>query len=167
MFEFEKRHWTVRSFFMPKATQGCTVETGVRALVADEHGFVSFVNQRDLEVLLGLRNAGEWCRWLGAPYVGTKDSEFYGCCCDTVDAWDELHAYEMEVRSQYPEGYCLGEMQRERWIHYGWGRDEYELWHFLWDAEPRTGVSPDPRLETVESRWTRSHSEKWPEWRFG
>lgn len=165
-FTFENRIWTVRQFYLPKVTTGNTVETGVRAMVVDDHGFVSFVNQRDLEVLLDIRRAGEWCAWLGAPYVGTKESEFYGCCCDEADAWDELHSYEMELRRQFPNGFIPGEQQRERWIHYGWCRDEYELWHFLWDAEPSTGISPDSRLETIESRWTRSHHEKWPEWRF-
>ena len=162
VFELEGRHWTVRQFFLPLARDR-TVRSGVRALVADEWGFLGFVNQRDLELLLGLKRPKEWCQWLGAAYPEFDSPAFYGVCADNVDLLDELHAHELELRRQYG-GMLPGGLEYSRLVHREKGTDVQQLIAFLWDADPRTGMSPDPRFETLESRWVRVQEER-VEWR--
>jgi len=162
VFELEGRHWTVRQFFMP-LTKDHTVRSGARALVIDEWGFLGFVNQRDLELLLGLAKPGQWCLWLGTKYPEMDSSDFYGVCADPVDLLDELYMHEQELRQQYG-GVLPGGLEYSRLVHRERGVDVQQLLTLLWDADPHTGMSPDPRFETIESRWVRIQEER-VEWR--
>lgn len=156
VFELEGRHWTVRQFFLP-LTQDQTVRSGVRALVADEHRTVGFVNQRDLELLLGLHQPKGWCSWLGEAYPYMDD--IYGVCCDAADLLDELHQHELERRRLYG-GTLPNGLEYVREIHREQGVDVRQLLSLLWDADPQTGMSPDYRLSTIENRWVRVEEER-------
>ena len=156
VFELEGRHWTVRRFFLP-LTQDRTVRSGVRALVGDEHGFVGFVNQRDLELMLRLRRPREWCRWLGSSYPYLDD--LYGVCADANDLLDELYEHEQDLRTKFNNVLPAG-TEYTRLVHREQGVDIKQLLNLLWDADPQTGTSPDCRFETIERRWVRVQEER-------
>jgi len=142
------RRWTILGFYEPKGAR--YVSAGVRARVRDEKGFYSFINQRDLELLLDPGLAGRWCEWMGEDYPEPGGRLWYGPCVDAIDLADDMHAIEQELRCEYGEP--LPEMGLERRIHdYGsdWAREEL----LLRDFDPETGLCPDSRLETINSRW--------------
>jgi len=158
VFELEGRHWTVRQLFLP-ITRDRTVRSGIRAMVADEWGIVGFVNQRDLELLLGFKRPKEWCHWLGTTYPELDSRDFFGVCADPEDLKDELHLHELELRIQYG-GILPGGIDYTRLVHKEKGVDVQQLFSFMWDADPKTGMSPDPRFETLDSRWVRVQEER-------
>jgi len=162
VFLWDGRCWTIQQFFMPM-DRGRTVRSGVRALVIDEWGFIGFINQRDLEVLLEIKKPREWCHWLGAVYPETDSPSFFGVCCDSADLLDELFVHETEERQKYG-GMLPGGLEYWRSVHLGKNSDEQQLVQLLWDADPATQMSPDPRFETLDSRWKLVHREK-VQWR--
>lgn len=91
----EFREWTVHSLFSP--IPGRSLQ-GVRARLEDNKGFVSFCNQRDLEVLLGYGRIDSTCPWTGRPYPAPNDPEWYGLCMDSEDLKDDLLQREMALR---------------------------------------------------------------------
>ena len=159
VFEAEGRHWTVQQFFFP-LSQDKTVRSGIRTMVRDEFGFVGFVNQRDLELLLGIKKPREWCHWLGAVYPELDSRTFFGVCCDEDDLRDELYEYERDLRASYG-GIIPGNVQYQRCVHKDRGEDLVQLLQLLWDGDPTTGMYPDTRFETLESRWVRVEQQKW------
>ena len=150
------RIWTIYRLFSPLKGRALG---GIRAKVVDNKGFISFVNQRDLELLLDIAKPGAWCAWLGAPYPYVNDQEdgWCGLCCDEEDLRDELHEYELMLRQQYNEHYqvqCIPSgVEYTRRIHAEESRDYEELLTFLWDKDPETNYGPDGRLETLQRRW--------------
>lgn len=114
---------------------------------------MTFCNQRDLEVLLGLGNPGEMCFWLGKKYVEPGDKSWVGYCVDEEDLRDDLYERELLIRSDYPmipEGMSL-----TRLVHVEEGIDVEETYILLGDWDRDLGLSPDPRYETVQNRWVR------------
>jgi hypothetical protein len=146
-----QRFWTVQSLYAPisQRTLG-----GIRAKLSDRNDFVTFVNQRDLEVLLGIGKPGEPCLWTGRRYVGPEDDEWVGFCADEEDLLDDLQEREMLLRSKYPGVLPYG-LELVRRVHREKGNDIEELWTSLWDADPETGMGPDVRLSTLRHRWVR------------
>jgi hypothetical protein len=144
-----RRTWTIQSFLLP--TQRAL--GGVRAKLQDQKGFISFINQRDLEVSLGLAAPGENCPWLGSDYVGPKDDEWIGLCADEDDLVDDLYERELFIRQSYPiipEGTSF-----TRQVHLEHGVDVEETYVLLWDIDPVSGLCPDPRFCSVLARWQR------------
>lgn len=160
------REWMVQALYTPVDGRALG---GIRAKVIDQKDFVSFVNQRDLEVLLELGYPGAYCKWLDQDYVEPGEPGWYGLCVDSEDLTDDLFDREMEVRAQFPVDYVLPEgLNFERRIHDGRGNDFIETMLLLWDFDPETGMGPDTRLETINRRWqslertpTRERANLW------
>jgi len=146
------RTWTLHSLYSP--VRGRSVG-GIRAKLVDQKGFITFCNQRDLEVLLDIASPSAWCQWLGCEYVEPLSKEWLGFCTDEDDLVDDLYDREMEARSIYcpsneplPPGldFC-------RRVHNGLHNDFEEVMLLIWDMCPESGMSPDIRFETVINRW--------------
>lgn len=142
------RIWTLHYLFAPIERRALG---GIRAKFVDNKGFTSFCNQRDLEVLLGIANPGDYCYWLDSKYPDPDDADWYGLCVDSEDLLDDLQDRELRLREQYP-GVLPGNLEIVRRVHDA-GKDSQELLTLLWDMDPETGYSPDTRLETIERRW--------------
>jgi len=126
---------------------------GIRAKLVDQLEFVTFCNQRDLELLLGLGRPGELCLWMDKDYPEINSHEFYGLCADDDDLLDDLFERELMLR-QVHQGVLPYGLEMQRRIHLSHGRDVEELSLLFWDCDPETGMGPDPRFETIHHRWT-------------
>lgn len=145
-----QRVWTLQSFYAP-CRRGLG---GLRAKFLDQKKFTTFLNQRDLEVLIGLVEPGSYCEWLGKNYVEPGGPDWYGFMMDEDDLLDDLHTREMFLRAQSMTGILMaGDITRR--LHLEDGFDVEELQILLWDTDPETGLTPDIRLSTIERRWSR------------
>lgn len=153
----DNRRWTIQSLYAPVFGRALG---GIRAKLEDAKGFVSFVNQRDLEVLLGAARPGSWCRWLSSPYMEPGDEEWVGICADEEDLLDDLQERELFLRAQYPQGILFAPLEIDRRVHLEAKYDAEEQLVLLYDADPVTGFFPDLRLETIEGRWIRANRER-------
>lgn len=144
------RAWSVQTLFAPITRR---MIGGVRARLVDAYGFVSFVNQRDLEVLLGLGVAGQLCPWTGGKYIGVGERDWCGLFLDDDDLLDDLQLRELELRMQSIEqglGPVLPEgLSMTRLIHVDEGADLEEVHTLNWDL----GYSD---LEHLRLRWSRT-----------
>ncbi len=152
------RTWTVQTFFAPVPRR---MIGGVRARLVDELGFVSFINQRDLEVLLGLGAPGGDCLWMGGKYIGVGERDWCGLFLDEEDLLDDLQLRELELRiasinqglgAVLPSGLVLA-----RLLHADEGVDLEETYTLGWDL----GYSD---LERIRDRWSRTTRRRvaWP-----
>jgi len=132
---------------------------GVRAKFTDNKGYVTFCNQRDLEVLIGLAKPGSKCHWADTEYVSMGEPDWFGLCTDDEDLDDDLLDRELRLREYYPEVLPEG-LQIIRRIHDGGSADTEELLILLADMDRYTGYYPDPRLETIHNRWVRVERTK-------
>lgn len=150
-----RRFWTIQSIYTPvRRALG-----GIRVKLLDREDFVTFINQRDLEVLLGLARPKEHCVWSGTLYYGPDDPEWVGFCMDENDLRDDLQEREMLLRAKHPGVLPFG-VEIERKYHADYNADREELLTLLWDMDPSTGIGPDYRLETIAKRWTRIELRK-------
>jgi len=147
------RLWTVTTAYSP--LPGRTLG-GVRLRVVDNKDFVSFVNQRDFELLIELAKPGDWCAWTNEYYPGLNDEVegWFGLVMDNEDLEDDLYERELYIRAQQP-GQPLQPMEISRRLHLSHGSDYEQLDALLWDADPETGLGPDPRMETLARRWSQ------------
>jgi hypothetical protein len=149
-----RREWKIEGLYYP--IWGRAVG-GIRARVVDQKGVTSFINQRDLELLLGLSQPGDYCRWLGSDYVDPYDRAWLGFCMDEEDLRDDLYAREVELR--YHQEQLTGstilpqDLELDRYIRTG--SDAKEVLFLLFDFDQETGISPDTRLHTIDLRWKR------------
>ena len=146
--KLKDRVWVVHSLLSPtrRRTLG-----GIRVKLVDNKGFITFCNQRDFEVLLGIAKPGDKCIWASQDYAHPLSDEWYGYCADDTDLFDDLHERELRLRQDTPT--LPAGLELERRIHFSDTRDVSQLDVFLWDMDRETGISPDPRLETIEYRW--------------
>lgn len=151
------RHWAVSSVYAPLDDRAIG---GIRAKLVDTKGFVTFCNQRDLEVLLGIATPGRWCRWLAEEYVHPDDNEWIGLCADEEDLLDDLQERELTFRSTATNNILIPPMEFVRRVHTEPRNDFEDLFVLLCDYDQNTGMYPDPRLETIERRWARSQRER-------
>lgn len=151
------RRWFVASVYAPLPGRALG---GIRAKLQDEKGFVSFINQRDLEVSLGLVSPGQWCTWAGQKYVDPEDREWFGICADEEDLLDDLHEREMTLRAYYAGGILYPPLEIVRRIHVDVKSDFQETFTLLWDMDMETQMGPDLRLETIEGRWSKTEKER-------
>lgn len=152
-----ERQWEVQGLYLPIAGRALG---GVRAKLMDQKGFVTFCNQRDFEVLLGVGKPGTPIRWREDEYVGPDDRDWFGFCCDEDDLLDDLYERELFLRAELPGGLLVPGMETERRVHLGPGNDCEELHIVTQDMDPETGLFPDARLETLERRWIRSERRR-------
>lgn len=144
------RRWTITSVFAPLPGRAIG---GLRVRVQDQKLFSSFCNQRDLELMLGLAEPGMTCPWLQERYPEIDSPDFFGPCMDEEDIRDDLFEHERRFRQEHevlPYG-----AQFTRYMHLDDAVDVEELDMMLYDCDPGTGMGPDPRFETLDSRWTR------------
>jgi hypothetical protein len=142
------RIWVIQNLYSPIPGRALG---GLRAKLLDNKGFVTFCNQRDLEVLLGLGSPGRYCEWLGTDYAAPGDRNWCGFGVDEEDLIDDLYERELSFRAESP-GACLpAGLELVRRVHDG--SDFEELCVLVTDADPYTGLSPDLRLETTSRRW--------------
>lgn len=151
------RKWIVQSIYAPLFGRALG---GIRAKLQDEKGFISFINQRDLEVSLGLVRPGQWCVWAAQPYVDPDEREWYGICADEEDLLDDLLERELMYRAYYPGGVLYPPLEIVRRVHVDTRSDFEETFTLLWDMDPETGLGPDRRLETIEARWSKVEKER-------
>jgi hypothetical protein len=157
-----RRIWTVQGLYAPIPGRALG---GVRARLVDQKGFVSFCNQRDLEVLLGVATPGQYCKWLGKEYLGEWDEDWIGICADDDDLLDDLHERELLLRAESMSGVLESGIELRRFYHREHKHDVDEVLQLIFDADPETGVIPDARFETVGMRWgilERRRSDRWP-----
>lgn len=146
------REWTIRALYTP--VRGRSLG-GLRAKLEDQKGFVTFCNQRDLEVLLDIASPGGYCVWLDDEYIEPGERGWYGLCVDELDLLDDLYDRELEARAQFPQDVVLQPgLGFERRVHDGLYNDFIEQMMLRWDFDPDTGTGPDTRLVTVDRRWT-------------
>lgn len=145
-----RRIWTVQGLYAPVVGR---VLGGVRAKVTDQKGFVSFINQRDLELLLDLGSPGSYCYWLDQEYPEPGSRAWFGFCVDEDDLNDDMFDRELDIRCGLDPGTVLPSgLQIIRRIHSGPGNDFEETLMLFADATI-DGYGPDTRLETIENRW--------------
>jgi hypothetical protein len=152
--EDPQRLWTIQSFLVPSRRRALG---GVRTKLRDQKNFITFINQRDLEVLLGLGTPGQPCFWLKKRYPGPEDKDWIGFYTDTEDLTDDLYEQEYFIRYDYPmipEGTSV-----TRRIHIENGVDVIQTDILLWDADLEQGISPDMRHSTINNRWRRVERE--------
>ena len=143
----ERRVWTIQSIFVPISSRKLG---GIRAKLTDSKDFVTFVNQRDLEVMLGIVEPGDWCKWAGTDYPDPGEPDWFGFCMDESDLLDDLWDREQALRSGYI-GYGLPDnTEILRRIHTGENLDEEELLLLMQDFDE----SGYPSMGGLESRWT-------------
>jgi len=153
----QERIWEVQGLYLPIAGRALG---GIRAKLLDQKGFITFCNQRDFEVLLGLARPGTSIRWREDEYVGPGDRNWFGLCCDEDDLLDDLYERELFLRSGLPGGLLVPGMETERRVHLSPGSDCEELYIVTQDYDPVSGMFPDSRFETLERRWMRSERRK-------
>lgn len=152
-----QRIWTLIRLYAP--VEGRAVG-GLRAKLVDAKGFITFCNQRDLEVMLGLGHPGEPCLWGKGRYVGSDDPDWFGFCCDDDDLLDDTLEHELAYRARVPGGVLVPPLEIQRRVHMDEAYDFEETLVFLSDVDPQTGYYPDTRFETLERRWARSERRR-------
>ncbi len=143
------RSWTVRGIYAPSKGRALG---GLRIKLEDNKNFITFCNQRDFEVLIGLGEPGKLCIWADEDYVEPKSDSWFGLCTDDADLIDDLFDREMAIRAEMPGVLTTG-LEIWRRIHLSRGLDVLEFHILIADAD-RDGYGPDPRIETIEDRWS-------------
>lgn len=151
-----ERVWTVMNIYAPIAGRHLG---GIRARLVDQKDFVTFCNQRDLELLLGLARPGQYCAWLDKDYPEFSSPEFFGPCADEEDLDDDLLEREWIVRGMQSGVLPYG-MELTRLVHFGGSLDFEEMNLMLGDYDRDTGWGPDTRLETVRTRWVAQGKDR-------
>jgi hypothetical protein len=164
-----RRIWEIQNVYLPIPGR---VLGGIRVKLRDQKEFVTFCNQRDLEVLIGMYRPGDFCLWAGGPYLEPGDEGWCGLCCDEDDLVDDLYDREMFWRAQIggvltqqveiltPQGPSVQNVEIQRRVHLDKNNDNEELYVLLGDYDQETGMYPDTKFETVERRWMRAERRK-------
>lgn len=151
------RVWEIQALYAPVTGRAIG---GVRTKLVDQKNFVTFCNQKDLEVLLGIGAPGAYCYWAESTYAGPHDEEWCGLCCDDNDLIDDLFEREMFIRAQLPGSFIPPTYDIQRYVHLERNADVEDVFVLLGDVDHDTGIFPDPRIETIERRWMRSERKR-------
>ena len=150
------RIWTITRVLAPIKERHLG---GIRVKLVDQKGFVTFCNQRDLEVLLGLAVPGSSCRWGYGDYKEPNTRDWIGFAADFEDLRDDLQEVELSLRQQYPYFTLPDSLQIVRLLHLSERSDHRELDMVLSDVNRTTGETPDVQFSTIMERWTRIERE--------
>ena len=143
------RFWTIQWLFAPLPTR---LLGGVRAMLTDVKGFITFCNQRDLEVILKMARPGSYCKWAREDYPEPGQVAWYGLCCDEIDLEDDLFMRECEIRTHYTEApYLPTGMELLRRVHFDENSDAEEMLTLLGDCDMDTGAWPDSPRQRLHS----------------
>jgi hypothetical protein len=158
------RVWTVTNLYagIPRRTGNL----GVRYRCVDNSGFVSFINQRDAEVLMEIGSSGERVPWDDGvqTYASPRDANRWeGFCMSQIELNDDLYAFESWLRMYHgtkdpaaPVKILPPGSSHKRRVYVGANRFYEEKWELVLDADPTSGMGPDTALETVDKRWRRT-----------
>ena len=149
---FNNRIWTVQGVYTPLRNR--TVQ-GLRIKLKDQKDYTTFINQMDLEVLLGYGRPGIKCPWTGRKYAEPGDDDFFGMCVDDDDLVDDLFDREQLLRAEYPNNILPEGIDMVRKLHLEDFQDIEERLVLIFDGDHSIGLYPDLRLETVAKRWIR------------
>lgn len=145
-----QRRWTVQGVYAPIPGRALG---GLRFKLCDQKGFISFLNQRDFEVLYGVAKPGDYCVWTNTEYPAPGDRQWVGLCVDYEDLRDDLYEREAELRGSLPAGAILPYgLELERLIHDGPGNDYVETLCVSYDYDA-DGYGPDTSFDRVQHRW--------------
>lgn len=153
------RQWSISALYAPLSSRSCG---GIRAKLMDAKDYLTFINQMDLEVLLGIAMPGTMCKWSNKKYAAPGENTFYGFCADDDDLIDDLYDRELLLRGASPTGILGQTSEVFRRIHLEDRVDVEEYHIMMWDADPETGICPDVRMETLERRWSRVERKRAP-----
>lgn len=145
------RIWTIQSLYAPIESR---VLSGIRARLVDNKNFVGFLNQRDLEVLLGEARPGDYCPWLQKEYADPTSREWCGICSDDDDLLDDLHERELMLRAQ-SGGSLIPGQELYRRVCLGPTKNAEELHMLVTDGYLFGTSYPDWSLSAIEQRWSR------------
>jgi len=151
-----RRVWTVTSVYAP-IPERCL--GGVRIKLIDQKNFMTFCNQRDFEVMIGVGEPGEFCRWTGKEYPHPHDDNWIGFCTDLVDLQDDMYERELALRDLnmvLPDTCDI--VQR---VHPSMTRDYEEFW--IRKPDVNAGIWVDTQIETIYDRWS-CVSRDWFDW---
>ena len=151
------RTWNVQSVYAPLWERKLS---GIRIKLIDNKNFVTFCNQRDFEVLLGIGAPGNWCQWADQEYVGQDDENWFGFCMDDPDLVDDLYERELELLAQYQLGQVdWSSTEISRRIHLGDQSDAEDLWI------PDLGQAVETlNMVSLYNRWLRISRDR-VEWK--
>jgi hypothetical protein len=146
------RVWTVQGLYTPVGRK----LGGVRIKLVDNKGFITFCNQRDFEVLIGMARPGDWCLWANQEYAGLGQDEWFGFCMDTLDLCDDFHERELELLGEYNHGgvadWCSVNIERR--LHLEKRSDVEDYWI----------PSLSPTEGSIYNKWIRVHRNR-VEWK--
>jgi len=149
------RQWIVRNAF---AVDPSYVEMGLRLRVFDTRDeLCSFINQRDLEVLLGLARPDHQIPWAPSQrFYAPGAHGFVGLYLDEVELEDDLFLRECVLRcitfrcqpTPIPKGTAI-----TRALYDSQMQEYQEVLHCVGDCNPVSGWGPDPERASVKTRW--------------
>lgn len=157
--------WTVTHMLTPISGRrlGGRPVLFYRARLVDQRGVGAYINQRDLELLVGAAKTGSHCELTGGYYPGINDIDdgWVGICTDSLDEVDELYIREMSLRAMpqyggwlYPNILCTWQVRVVSEEH----APRTRYWLSGYDYMPETWqtanpIGPDTRFSSVEKRW--------------
>lgn len=144
------RVWFFYAALLPLASKPIK---GIRIELRDQKGFTTFINQRDLEVLLELGVPGTRCEWCGGTYREVDGEGWIGLFGDFDDWTDVLQREELNIRAQQQGGLLLPGQEIVLNLYDG-ARDYCDLMTVLTDTD-KDGLSPDTKITTIHKRWSR------------
>lgn len=153
---YPRHTWMVTAVFAP--IEGRRLG-GIRVRVRDTRRDVAgFINQRDLEVMLGLADPGHGCLWMGRSeyYADPSTPAWMGVCMDVSDMQDDMHLREWTIRNDLhrTEGSDIMpvglETRRRLWLGAGDVRDQ--VIYVYQDRLDEYG-EPNRDWDRVEERW--------------
>lgn len=164
------RIWETRCIFNPIPQR---MIAGYRWMCVDQFGFISYVEQRDFEMLLGIGKPGDKIPWNPRyKYVEYSDPEFCGLQLDDDDIDEIIYMYEEGLRQQSSNGLLNGFVQwndgpqvADLFLQLMTSENANYMYHFsfLTDSmreiiEPNSQIKqyvPNWRVGNVRSRWAK------------
>ena len=159
------RVWTVQHMYapIPGTRLSGTPCVYLRARVLDQYGFSSFINERDLELLLEVAKPGAYCPMTGGAYPGIRDEQdgWHGFNMGLEEIEDDLQFLEMTVVRPQNSGLVPYGAELIQRIHREEDIDIEKRWSAGCDWDPYTRQGPDGRIETIGYRWQHIESTRW------
>lgn len=150
------RRWVIHGLYAPITKRALG---GIRAKLLDQSGVVTFCNQRDLEVLLGLGVPGARCKWYEGEYQRVGSNNWFGFCMDTDDCDDDLMDHELLLKLSF-NGIVPSGAEVQRTLHLDEDDEVEEILVFSWNMNYAGGISPNGSVNMLHERWTRTYSKR-------
>lgn len=150
--------------------------SGFRWMCVDQYGFISYIEQRDFEFILGIGKAREYVPWSPRnKYVDYDDPDFCGLQMDDDDIDEVIFMHEETLRAQSPNGALNGFVRwydgpqvADLYLQLTTGDNDNFMYHFsfLTDSMKETTdiisqtkqYTPNWRVGNIRSRWAKVES---------